>query len=398
MAGLDFLQAMSNTASDAVAGPVDIVSWLMKKAGIPVGDAVGGTAWQEAQGLRRPVAQSPEALAGETLGLLSPIGAAAKAPQIARGLLQAGDNLAAPRTLNPQKGAIVYHGSPHKFDRFDSSKIGTGEGAQAYGHGLYLAENPKVAEAYQNAGIGNIDWENATYGGRKIQALYDAAQRKQNVAHRLNDKTAISKANAELYYWESLLTGTHPNIARSNALDPDAGWPEMQAFVNAIDDTKFKNINFPDTGLYKVDLPDDAIARMLDWDKPLSQQASAGGLRGQIDQVLALPVKDAPALHSGPSLFPSEAAMVRDGSMTGGDFYRLLHANEIRSGKASPAALKERAMVEKMRAEGIPGIRYLDGDSRGAGAGTSNYVVFPGEEDILKILERNGQPLGLLGR
>src|SRR5258706_8248564 len=31
----------------------------------------------------------------------------------------------------------AYHGSPHDFDRFDLSRIGTGEGAQAYGHGLY---------------------------------------------------------------------------------------------------------------------------------------------------------------------------------------------------------------------------------------------------------------------
>jgi hypothetical protein len=41
-------------------------------------------------------------------------------------------------------GATVWHGSPHKFDKFDSSKIGTGEGNQAYGHGLYLAESPLV--------------------------------------------------------------------------------------------------------------------------------------------------------------------------------------------------------------------------------------------------------------
>src|SRR5574343_541990 len=42
----------------------------------------------------------------------------------------------------------VYHGSPHKFEKADSSKIGTGEGAQAYGHGLYWAENPGVANQY----------------------------------------------------------------------------------------------------------------------------------------------------------------------------------------------------------------------------------------------------------
>ena len=45
-------------------------------------------------------------------------------------------------------GIRAYHGSPHSFEEFDISKIGTGEGAQAYGHGLYFAENRSVAEAY----------------------------------------------------------------------------------------------------------------------------------------------------------------------------------------------------------------------------------------------------------
>jgi hypothetical protein len=45
-------------------------------------------------------------------------------------------------------GMIVYHGSPHVFERFDLRKIGTGEGAQSYGSGMYVAQNPKVAEDY----------------------------------------------------------------------------------------------------------------------------------------------------------------------------------------------------------------------------------------------------------
>lgn len=48
-------------------------------------------------------------------------------------------------------GIRAYHGSPHDFDRFDLSKIGTGEGAQAYGHGLYFAENEAVARQYRDA-------------------------------------------------------------------------------------------------------------------------------------------------------------------------------------------------------------------------------------------------------
>jgi hypothetical protein len=44
----------------------------------------------------------------------------------------------------------AYHGSPHDFDEFDMSKIGTGEGAQAYGRGLYFAENENVAKEYRD--------------------------------------------------------------------------------------------------------------------------------------------------------------------------------------------------------------------------------------------------------
>jgi hypothetical protein len=38
---------------------------------------------------------------------------------------------------------------------------------------------------------------------------------------------------------------------------------------------------------------------------------------------------------------------------------------------------------------GIPGIRYLDRSSRTAGEGTRNIVVFPGEEQNVKILSRD---------
>lgn len=46
----------------------------------------------------------------------------------------------------------VWHGSRHKFPRFDIRHIGRGEGADKYGWGLYFAENPKVAETYRTAG------------------------------------------------------------------------------------------------------------------------------------------------------------------------------------------------------------------------------------------------------
>ena len=66
---------------------------------------------------------------------------------------------AALRKTAPIAELDVYHGTPHRFDpteenplgEFDASKVGTGEGVQAYGHGVYLAESPDVAKTYQSA-------------------------------------------------------------------------------------------------------------------------------------------------------------------------------------------------------------------------------------------------------
>ena len=49
------------------------------------------------------------------------------------------------------RGIKAFHGSPHDFDQFSLSKIGTGEGAQAYGHGLYFADEEQVARGYRDA-------------------------------------------------------------------------------------------------------------------------------------------------------------------------------------------------------------------------------------------------------
>ena len=43
----------------------------------------------------------------------------------------------------------AWHGSPFRFDRFSTENIGTGEGAQAYGWGLYFAGDKEVSEWYR---------------------------------------------------------------------------------------------------------------------------------------------------------------------------------------------------------------------------------------------------------
>ena len=50
---------------------------------------------------------------------------------------------------NYQYYQSVWHGSPHDFDEFDLGAIGTGEGNQAHGWGLYFAKDKKVSKLYK---------------------------------------------------------------------------------------------------------------------------------------------------------------------------------------------------------------------------------------------------------
>jgi len=382
----DGLQGASNAAASNVSMPVDALAWALRKAGVPVGDApIGGSDWMAQKGLTRQPENRMAGLLGESIGGVAPLLAAAKAPQIAAGLLQMGENLAAPATMNPQMGAIVYHGSPHKFDKFDSSKIGTGEGAQAYGHGLYLAESPGVAQGYRNpAG---------------------------NTAYTIDGKNAIDAAYADRTLNKPLryLQDFKGDVKAATQSAIDDGRPEIAQQIQELA-ASGRMKPAPEGSLYKVDLPDEAIAKMLDWDKPLSQQAP------EVQQALeALGVSKVDE-----RLNPANWKLSFDERLGGYGAERPLGGlvplntadKEIADQKLQELALRdyqnsglnavdqlssrlgsEKATAETLRKAGIPGIRYLDGSSRGAGAGTSNFVVFPGNEGLLSILERNGKPI-----
>ncbi len=62
------------------------------------------------------------------------------------------------------QGKSVYHGSGHGFGKFDSAWIGAGEGAQAYGWGLYFTESQKVAKTQYSDRLGSEGYLRTTLG------------------------------------------------------------------------------------------------------------------------------------------------------------------------------------------------------------------------------------------
>lgn len=100
--GRDALQAASNTAAEAISGPVDLINMGLLGLGLPMPrQPFGGSEWMRERGLTREVADPRARFVGETLGLLTPVVAAANAPQIARGLLTLGDDFMAASSSGP---------------------------------------------------------------------------------------------------------------------------------------------------------------------------------------------------------------------------------------------------------------------------------------------------------
>jgi hypothetical protein len=411
---LDFLQGASNSAAGAVSGPIDLINMGLLGAGLPMPAApFGGSQWMRQQGLMRDPQNRTAGLLGEAVGGVLPIVAAAKAPQIARGLLQAGDNLRAPNPMNTatrgQAGAIVYHGSPHKFDKFDSSKIGTGEGAQAYGHGLYFADSPDVARMYK---ANNSRSAQFSYNGKPIP---DSDELRKSVAYYLTDAKGDKDAVRAMF---------RPSYFTDN--------PSGKQFGRLLDRMDYSKLSAG--SLYKVDLPDEHIAKMLDWDKPLSQQSegvrkamaslgydlgsvkTAGELHAAAKRTLGSKqfsrmanediyfsrdlAQARKAWNGGPeslenymntgdgSWLRGVLTGAKDGNKSGGVAYKSLADKSGGFGQAAYQGGGQLEASRQLRELGIPGVRYFDGGSRGAGTGTSNYVVFPGNEGLLNILSR----------
>ena len=252
-------------------------------------------------------------------------------------------------------GFRAYHGSPHAFDQFDLSKIGTGEGAQAYGHGMYLADAEGVARGYRDQlakmKIGDVPISEAavpaqTAAGQNAYGSYNLASLARKGVGDIDPKSVIAAyvhdygdpSKAILNMREDGLE-SHANMARD----------------------MLKSGELSNAGhMYEVQVNADP-AHFLDWDKPLSEQHPV------VQQALMSHGIDNPKL-------------------TGQDAYTEM-AGTIPNGYLNEQNLPH-LISEKLRVSGVPGIRYLDAGSRGAGEGSRNSVVFSPEK--MEIIRKYG--------
>lgn len=246
------------------------------------------------------------------------------------------------------RGAIrAFHGSPYDFDAFDAAKIGTGEGNQAYGHGLYFAQNPTVALEYKK----QAQRTRPNLGGEwSPQTVRDAEGQLSSAG---SPELAIRQLN-------SLLEGGAEDVSFRPRIE------DAMAYL--------QNRQPPQARMYDVEIAHPE-GTLLDYDKPFNTPAGAiaAGVVRKHDPV-AISAQTLRELKSGKWRFISPNPS-----------YSSPHE---RAAYALHQFARDSGGVDALRQAGIPGIRYLDKGSRYGDAITRNYVMFPGTEDSIRILRK----------
>lgn len=340
----------------------------------------------------------------------------------------------------------AYHGSPHEFDRFSLNHIGSGEGHQAFGWGLYFAGRKEIAEFYKRTlsraylafdGAKIPEWMVGPLSGENMQKTEEVMAKSpperppevpedewrgmsvlvpysvrftminlhDKVRHDGGDPVARLKV-----YRETALNqykgqkGRGENTAESASRIAAADWLM----------SRVARVNPP--RLYQVDIPE--AGEMLDWDERLSKQPES--------------VKDALRKVAPDLIFDSGAKSVWQEEpetdttrrawrnqfgwlivdwgghlsvISPGGSSNFKESKTLADAKGTVEALRkhygdsmvakeaywllssrmgsDRAASEALRAAGIPGHRFLDATSRNNGTGSHNYVIY--DEDRVRI-------------
>lgn len=264
----------------------------------------------------------------------------------------------------------AWHGSPYQFDKFTTEKIGTGEGAQAFGWGLYFTDLEEIAKSYADRLSSEIN-ENYTLDGIVLPKI---------LAPYLNDSRTKKK---------DLIDAINSAIKSNKSLLPNSkGFPQYERLKNENNElVKAKNfllkskseIKFTSNrNLYKVSLhkgktPDQYT--WLEWDKPI-------GIN-ELDKIISQAKKEG-NVDLANNFIEIYDEVVKDKYLNGKDLYIAL-SNAIEKGTFKT---DKEASLFLLRA-GIDGIKYpAESIARGATSDTArgfNYVVF--DENAVSIEE-----------
>ena len=279
-----------------------------------------------------------------------------------------------------EPGIIAFHGSGADFDEFRLEMIGTGEGAQAYGHGLYFTDSEDIAGFYKNMMTRSVDIDGKPYiRGNNINDELVDPDIADDLGATNGDLEAAIKSSEE--FLQEMVQADNVQAIRSTSKELE----KLKQLRGRI------TVNDKGGKTYKVGLapkPDE----LLDYDTPLNQQPRV--VQKQIENLVG------DLLAGGPEHYDrfdyKALAAIRGESPTEGysptgddiltDLQRFLETAPNQTLRATMDA------SQLLNDFGIPGLKYRAAGSRGAAtadeAAERNYVIF--DDKAVKILEKYG--------
>ena len=278
------------------------------------------------------------------------------------------------------------HASPHSFRKFSTDFMGKGEGAQAYGWGLYFAENPKVNRSYMN----QFAQDKATWKFREVETgVIEVMQRSLVGSFLPKDALPEAKEDASDIAWSVL--GDLVDAARGSMTVLDVvmelhdeidtnrkyaeTYPQVREKLEQLEGFMLSLLDHLDeieirTGMpsnYKVELNVED-SELLGWD--------------YVDETVLALLKDSPVEEVRYALEHAERrADYRGENVSGKDVYQELF-DAFWDGEDGTKQEAQKAASVSLLSSDIKGIRYADGYTRGKveEEQTYNYVIFDGND------------------
>ncbi len=283
----------------------------------------------------------------------------------------AGDAVAkfrAPTEKNP--GIIAFHGSGADFDEFKLEKIGTGEGAQAYGYGLYFTDSEDIAKFYRD-----------TISAGQTKIPYDGAE---DAAQAIPDNIPYLDIDGYRSYLMGDAEEVIANILTKQYFNSKPEQRIIDANLDVLERDGVVNIKMRDGSfvtLLKNRSSDQFTATPL---KEKTGKMYKVGLAPKPDELVDFDL----SLNQQPEKIKKvlQPFYEKYGVANTADFGTLL--SSVQSSRTIP----DDAFAEKLVEAGIPGIKYRAAGSRGASVDSAsakhNYVIF--DDKMIKILEKYG--------
>ena len=306
-------------------------------------------------------------------------------------------------------GQPAYHGTGNStpYDHFAYNKVGGpgGEGAQAYGWGLYFTGKKEVAAHYKE----HLSERVSLYDGKPLSLFaheqgqtFTGASIANLIADGMSPVVAIDEVVRSRVKDAKLARKAAAQFtAKAERGESDAGWGAMgtpeasrdaaresmataerleseAAWARTLDPDKFAES--PPGKLYTVEVPEDS--EMLNWDKSMAEQSDAvkealrrlppevwDEINSRFEERNDNPLADDP---------------LTDQDFTGKMLYKSLAQSEvIGEGDNGP-----KDASDALRAVGIPGLTYKGEFRKTGGEGAQNYVIFDDSKVVIKTYEQ----------